>query len=179
MVLREIDGGDVDLIFGLNDDPEVMRFLNGGKPASRAEIEGEVLPRWLRCYQRSPEFGVWAAVERNSDRFLGVFLFRPAEDTPLDDVELGYRLHKFTWGKGYATEGSVALIRKGFAELGVRRVWAQTMTVNTGSRRVMEKAGLRYVRTFFVDWPEGPIEGSEHGDVEYAITREEWSAQSG
>lgn len=51
------------------------------------------------------------------------------------------------------------------------------MTVNTGSRRVMEKAGLRYVRTFFTTWPEGPVEGSEHGDVEYALTRDEWLAQ--
>jgi RimJ/RimL family protein N-acetyltransferase len=55
----------------------------------------------------------------------------------------------------------------------VERVFAHTMTVNVRSRRVMEKTGLRYVRTFFEEWPE-TIEGSEHGDVEYALTREEW-----
>ncbi len=49
------------------------------------------------------------------------------------------------------------------------------MTVNIGSRRVMEKAGLRFVRTFVADWPVR-IEGDEEGDVEYAITREEWEA---
>jgi hypothetical protein len=38
---------------------------------------------------------------------------------------------------------------------------------------VLEKAGLRYVRTFFEEWPE-TIEGSDEGDVEYALTREEW-----
>ncbi|MGW7575278.1 hypothetical protein [Streptomyces sp. NPDC054765] len=49
------------------------------------------------------------------------------------------------------------------------------MTVNHGSRRVLEKAGLRYVRTFFEEWPDY-IEGAEHGDVEYVAAREEWTA---
>ena len=50
-------------------------------------------------------------------------------------------------------------------------MWAQTMTVNDASRRVMERCGLRYVRTFFEEWSEGPIDGSEHGDVEYELLR--------
>ena len=89
------------------------------------------------------------------------------------DIQVGYALFQDAWGKGYATEGSRALIRKGFAELGVRRVVAETMTVNTASRRVMEKAGLTYVRTLHQGWPEH-IEGSEHGDVEYALTKADW-----
>src|SRR5687767_13775645 len=82
------------------------------------------------------------------------------------EPELGYRLRKSAWGKGYAAEGSSALIRRGFTELGVRRVVAETMVVHTGSRRVMEKAGMRAVRTFHQAWPD-PIPGDEHGDVEY------------
>ena len=54
--------------------------------------------------------------------------------------ELGYRLRKSAWGKGYATEGSRALIRKGFTEYGVQRVVAAAMAVNQASRRVMGKA---------------------------------------
>jgi RimJ/RimL family protein N-acetyltransferase len=67
-------------------------------------------------------------------------------------------------------------VRWGFNQPGVQRVMAHTMTVNVASRRVMEKAGLRYVRTFFEEWPES-IEGSEQGDVEYALTRDEWERQ--
>jgi RimJ/RimL family protein N-acetyltransferase len=59
-------------------------------------------------------------------------------------VDPGYRLRRSAWGKGHATEGSRALIREGFAELGVRRVVAETMAVNAASRRVMEKAGLAH-----------------------------------
>ncbi len=80
-------------------------------------------------------------------------------------------------GPGLRHRGqSRALIDKAFTELGARRVHASTMAVNTGSRRVMEKAGhaLRpHVR--HADWPVR-IEGDEEGDVEYAITRDEWEA---
>src|SRR6266511_2332394 len=54
-----------------------------------------------------------------------------------------------------------------------QRVWAETMVVHTASHRVMEKAGLRYVRTFHADWPD-KIEGDEEGDLGYALTRAEW-----
>ena len=94
------------------------------------------------------------------------------------EVELGYRLRKSVWRQGYASEGSRALIEKGFTELGVQRVFAETMVVNVGSRRVMEKAGLRYVRTFHQPWPD-TIEGEEEGDVEYALSRSEWEQQLG
>jgi RimJ/RimL family protein N-acetyltransferase len=49
------------------------------------------------------------------------------------------------------------------------------MAVNLRSRRVMETAGLTYVRTFHLEWDE-PIEGVEQGEVEYALTRAEWLA---
>ena len=65
---------------------------------------------------------------------------------------------------GYATEGSRALINKGFTELGIERVFGYTMTVNTASRRVMEKCGLTLVRTTPYEEPD-VIEGSEHGET--------------
>jgi RimJ/RimL family protein N-acetyltransferase len=95
----------------------------------------------------------------------------------VDEPELGYRLRKSSWGKGYATEGSRALIHTAFTALGARRVYAETMVVNLASRRVMEKAGLRQVRVFHQPWPD-PIEGDEHGDVEYALTKSEWERQA-
>lgn len=90
-----------------------------------------------------------------------------------DEPELGYRLRKAAWGMGYATEGARALVDKAFTDLGASRVFAETMVVNTASRGVMEKSGLRLIRQFHADWPVR-IPGDEHGDVEYAITRAEW-----
>jgi RimJ/RimL family protein N-acetyltransferase len=173
LVLRRFTNDDVDNLVELDSDPQVMRFINGGRPTPRDEIENEVLPAFLGYYERSAGYGFWAAVERSTGRFVGWFHFRPAEGALPREVELGYRLRRSAWGKGYATEGSRALIDKGFAELGVQRVVAFTMVVNVASRRVMEKAGLRFVRIFHQPWPDS-IEGEEEGDVEYALLRSEW-----
>ena len=176
LLLRHFTAADVDLLVDLDRDPEVMHFLTGGRPTPRQEIEQEVLPAFLSYHERCAGYGFWAAIEKASGEFLGWFHFRPHEAAPADEPELGYRLRKSAWGKGYGTEGSRALIAKGFTEHSVRRVVASTMAVNTASRRVMEKAGMRLVRQFHQPWPD-PIPGDEHGDVEYAITREEWERQ--
>lgn len=173
LVLRRFTDSDADHLVDLDSDPEVMRHLTGGRPTPREAIVAEVLPRFLDWHRRFDGYGFFAAIERASGDFLGWFHFRPGPQDPPGRVELGYRLRRVAWGRGYATEGSVALIRKGFAELGVRQVYARTMAVNTRSRRVMEKAGLRHVRTFHQEWDD-PLPGSEHGEVEYAIDRHEW-----
>ncbi|HZJ05802.1 MAG TPA: GNAT family N-acetyltransferase [Nocardioidaceae bacterium] len=173
LVLREFVAADVDHLVELDADPEVMHFITGGRPTPRQEIEEEVLPVWLGYYERSACLGFWAVEEKATGRFLGWFHFRPGEGHSDDEPELGYRLRRSAWGKGFATEGCRALIDNGFAENGVQRVLAETMAVHVASRRVMEKSGLRLVRVFHADWPFR-IPGDEHGDVEYAITRTEW-----
>jgi RimJ/RimL family protein N-acetyltransferase len=92
-------------------------------------------------------------------------------------IDLGYRLRRSAWNKGYATEGSRALIDMGFTDLGVERVYGHTMAVNAASRRVLEKCGLTLVRTSPYDGPD-LIEGSEQGEVEYALTKPEWEART-
>jgi RimJ/RimL family protein N-acetyltransferase len=176
MILRRFIPADVDLVTALDADPAVMRYINGGRPTPRDEIRADYLPWWLAYYERGDEYGFWAAIEKRTGVFLGWFHLRPLPEDPGDDPELGYRLHTTAWGRGYATEGSRALIHKAFSELGARRVYATTMVVNIGSWRVMEKAGMRRVRTFHQAWPDR-IEGEEHGDLEYALTRDEWEAE--
>lgn len=183
LLLRQFTAADEDNLVELDSDPEVMRFLSGGRPTPREVIRRDVLPRILRDYQQyAGRFGLWAAVAKADGRFLGWFELRPRDGGSPDEVELGYRLRREFWGQGYATEGARALVHKAFTDLNVRRVFAETMAVNTASRRVMEKAGLHYVRTFHLDWDE-PIAGSEHGEVEYALTRSDWehdvAAESG
>jgi RimJ/RimL family protein N-acetyltransferase len=167
LLLRRFTESDVGNLHDLDGDPEVMRFVNGGRPVSRDVIREQTLPRFLRAYERFEGFGVWAAIERSTGEFVGWFEFYPRKDAGPEEIELGYRLRRSAWGKGYAT---------GFTELGVQRVVAETMAVNAASRRVMEKGGLKYVRTFHQEWPER-IEGDEHGDVEYALTKVDWGRQ--
>jgi uncharacterized protein YhfF len=175
--LRRFTPADVDLIVELDADPEVMHFITGGLPTSRSEIADVVLPYWLGFYEVSPVIGFWAAEMRTTGEFVGWFHLRPREDGPPDELELGYRLRRSAWGAGLATEGSLALVDLAFERADATRVVAETMAVHGASRRVMEKVGMRLVRTFHADWPY-PIPGDELGDVEYAIERAEWEIKS-
>jgi RimJ/RimL family protein N-acetyltransferase len=176
LVLLQFTDADTDLLFELNSDPDVMRYLTGGEPTPREEVADRIIPAFLGYYERFDGMGFWAAQDKAAGEFLGWFHFRPGLDgEPQDEAELGYRLRKTAWGKGYATEGSRALIEHGFAKLGLPRVFAHTMTVNLASRRVMEKAGLTYVRAFVSDRLPA-IPGADQGEVEYALTRQDWQA---
>jgi RimJ/RimL family protein N-acetyltransferase len=197
LTLRRFTEADADNLFELNSDPEVMRFLHG-KPTPRDEVRTRIIPTFLGYYERFEGFGFWAAVEIATGQFLGWFHFRPPlrdEDMPVgwdeDGVaELGYRLRRPAWGKGYATEGSRALIGKGFTEFGVRRVVAQTLAGNRGSRRVLEKSGLIQVDTLASAEPgaagraEPDAAGSaelahsaEQDHVVYELARARWEAR--
>lgn len=173
LVLRRFTTADVDNLAGLDADPDVMRFVSGGIATSRDEIENEFLPAFLGYYQRYEQYGFWAAIERSTGDFLGWFHFRPPAGSAPGQVELGYRMRKSAWGKGYAAEGSRALIRKGFTESGVQRVTAEAMAANTASRRVMEKAGLTLTRTFSQPLP-GAAGGHPVEVVEYALNKAGW-----
>jgi RimJ/RimL family protein N-acetyltransferase len=184
LLLRRLTEADVDNLFDLDNDPEVMRFVNGGTPTPRDVIERDLLPRFLRYYERFAGYGFWAAIEKATGEFLGWFHFRPPEGASPDEVELGYRLRKAAWGQGYGTEASRALIRKGFTELGVRRVVASTYADNLASRRVMEKAGLTLVRTYRVTAADllalygiTSPELFDGDDVEYALDKADWERQ--
>ncbi|MFJ2742982.1 GNAT family N-acetyltransferase [Streptomyces sp. NPDC087440] len=164
---------DVDRLLALNNDPEVMRYINGGLPTSREAVRTGILPTMLTDHRCTGTRGHWAAEDRETGEFLGWFALAPLDQDSPAVAELGYRLNRDAWGRGCATEGARALIDRGFTDLGVQRVTANTMTVNATSRRVMEKCGLTFVRSYFDDWPE-TIEGSERGDVAYELTRPAW-----
>jgi RimJ/RimL family protein N-acetyltransferase len=184
LILRRFTEDDVDNLYALDSDPAVVRYISGGPATPREEIEHDYIPAYLAYYERFAGYGFWAAIEKSTGDFLGWFHFRPYKDDAPDEPELGYRLRRSAWGKGYATEGSRALIHKGFTELGAQRVVAFTYGEHLASRRVMEKAGLRLVRTFRLT-PEELLEYLgvtdptlfPGDDVEYAITKAEWEQQ--
>jgi len=171
--LRRFTAADVDALAALHGDAAVMRYIDDGRPVPRSTVEQETLPGILREYSTLPAGQGQFAAE--APGFVGWFSLKPAHGPGLDpaDIELGYRLLPSAWGRGLATAGARLLVRRAFTELDLRKVVATTMAVNAGSRRVLEKAGLRHVDTFFHDWPD-PIPGTEHGDVVYAVTRDEW-----
>lgn len=152
----------------LERDPEVMRFLTGGRVLDPERVD----PDADYLMPRGSEPHVWTARVSVDDSFVGWFCLWPDEES---EAELGYRLRRDAWGKGFASEGATALVAWGFSEAGYIRITASTMAVNQASRRVMEKIGLRYSRTEHPHWPY-PIAGAEHGEVWYEASRSSWRA---
>ncbi|MEV4711359.1 GNAT family N-acetyltransferase [Micromonospora sp. NPDC049374] len=180
----------LDLEVHLDSDPEVLRYLHG-RARTRDEVVGSHANR-MALAEKVDGLGYWMAfgtdggargsilpATEDDGEFVGLMMLPPTHgpDQPDDPAvaELGYRLLRRHWRKGLASEASRELLRHAFDTVGQHRVIAQTMAVNTASRRVMESVGLRHVRTFFPTWDD-PLPGTEHGEVEYAMTRDEWRA---
>jgi len=151
-----------------------MRYLD--RPRTRERVESFHRHR-LDVARRCPGFGFWAGIAE--DGFAGWWILEPPtrpDQGPVEgQAELGYRLQRRRWRQGLGSEGARALLRHGFIDLGLHRVFAETMAVNTASRATMAAIGMRHVRTFHLTW-EDPLPGAEHGEVEYAISRDEWLA---
>jgi RimJ/RimL family protein N-acetyltransferase len=162
--------GDVELLVELDSDPEVMRYLTG-QPTPRDEVEGVVLPEILKVYAAHPRLGTFKA--EDAEGFVGWFGIQPTADPRT--VGVGYRLRRTAWGKGYATEGTRALIAHAFTELGMERVEADTMAVNHRSRAVMRRSGLRFEKVYHEHFDD-PLPGTEFGEVLYAVDRATWEA---
>ncbi len=164
--LRPVVPADRDHLVALEADPEVMRFLNGGRPVPAS---GDPDADFLTPRGTEPE--VLVAHRRDTGHFIGWFaLFDDGLVDGLRTAELGYRLHRAAWGQGFATEGVAALAAQALEQLGFDRVRAQTMAVNTGSRRVLDKTGFHPVGTVFPAVLR-PLPGSEAGEVVYERRR--------
>ncbi|GAB1543430.1 GNAT family N-acetyltransferase [Scytonema sp. NUACC21] len=187
LILRQLTTEDAENLFKLDSDPQVMRFINGGKPTEYNVITEDTLPRLLGYYQKYDRFGFWATVEKSTNDFLGWFHVYPAIENKFaaelqivqnHEIALGYRLRQSSWGKGYATEVSKVLVNKGFREWNVQRVVAWALAVNKASIRVMEKVGLKLEKEFTCTEAQLPgLESSERKIAFYALDKNEFSVK--
>jgi RimJ/RimL family protein N-acetyltransferase len=174
LYLRQFRLQDAPLLFELDSDPEVMRFITKGQPTPMRQIEEEILPRLLGYYTQTPPRGCWAAHLLANGEFIGWFHLRPDKLQP-EEMELGYRLKRRVWGQGLATEGSLALVRSAFTELPYEKVSARTLLGNLASQRVMQKAGLQFECHFVYplelipEWSE-----TDRQAIKYSLNRGEY-----
>ena len=138
--MREFTASDFDDLLRLDSDPRVLKYINGGKPMSRAEVQAAAR-RVTGYYALYPGLGVWRASRRDNEAFVGWYCLKYCP--PTTDVEVGYRLLFDAWGKGFATEGARALVDYGFKKLGVTRIIGVTHPGNKASQHVLQKSGLR------------------------------------
>lgn len=177
--LRHVQPEDLDDLIALDSDPEVMRFISGGKPNTRADYLGQgdqtkpgLLARMTAYSNQDPPNpqGYFSAFMGEARRFVGWFHLRPSVFDP-EVPELGYRLSRAVWGQGLASEGSRALVAYAFDTLGVAAVDACALPDNAASIAVMRKFGMRLVGESA--HPLAP----QLQVVRYLVTREQWAAR--
>ncbi len=140
LALRDFVASDLDELATMEADPRVARYVGDGKPMARAAAEAG-LARIRRYSKLYPDLGVWHAMRNDTGAFVGWFALKYAGKAA--DVEVGYRLCRDAWGKGYATEAATELVRFGFDTVGLARIIGVTHPDNAASQRVLVKAGLR------------------------------------
>lgn len=142
LTLRHYTLDDLERLHALNTDEEVMRFIRPVQ-TSLDKTRRDLL-KMLSYYEGDQTVGYLAAEVRATGEFIGSFALRDLDGT--DKVELGYRLHKAFWGQGYATEGSMALVKHAFTELQIPELVAVVRPEHISSQRVLEKCGFKYLR---------------------------------
>lgn len=140
LVLRVPSVGDVGALAAMWGDGETMRYIGKGVAWTREEVAARV-ERAMRSHaERGMTF--WTIVRRDDGVVLGQGGVVPIEfDGP--EIELGYRVGRAHWGRGYATEAARLARDHAFGVLGVERLVAVSYPENVVSRRVLAKVGFR------------------------------------
>ena len=153
---------DADFLYNLDQDPEVMIYINGGKVSSREQIAQMFLPRLAKYANPEKGWGLWRVTVKASDTDIGWILVRPNlffSDAPeFDNLEVGWRFFQSSWGKGYATEAAEAVIEQVIKSEAVKRISAIAMEGNIGSIRIMDKLGMAFVKKYLHQDPLGDSE---------------------
>lgn len=171
ITFRSVTAHDAHRLYQLDRAPGVMRFL-AREPESIDQVIDATIPDQIQIALQLPGYGMYLMFLRDSDTFIGRMSLRPNSPHP-GDSELGYRLLPEFWGSGYASEAAAEFTRFAFDDLDTDRVVATIMAVNQRSRAVMQRIGLVHVRTFHPEFDD-PLPGTDEGEVEYALTRNEW-----
>lgn len=148
-LLTEEDG---QLLFELDQDVEVMRYINGGHMTTMTEINEKFIPRLNAYLNPEKGWGLWGVFTEKDNRYLGWVLVRPMDyfsDSPeYKNLELGWRFKRESWGLGYATEAAKQ-IKKALIENGdVETFSAIAVLENVGSINIMTKLGMEFVKQY-------------------------------
>ena len=141
LILREFVDEDLEELYRMNSNKEVMKYVGDGSTRTYPQQQEE-LKRLKQFYVKNPGMGIWATILQEENTFIGGSGLVYYDGTK--KIELGYRLLKEYWNQGLATEASRALLRYGFEELGATLIVSSAHPDNVASRRVMEKVGLQF-----------------------------------
>ncbi|MCY7374764.1 MAG: GNAT family N-acetyltransferase [Pyrinomonadaceae bacterium] len=143
ILIRPFTLADLPLLIEQRSDPEVNQYL-GGATMQNAEALAERIKFYIDCHEKYG-FGMSAMIWKETGEIFGWSGLQPLDWTT--EIEVGYGMIKKFWGRGIGFEAAQAWLNFGFNEKKLQRIVAVAYPENTGSRRIMEKLGLKYEKT--------------------------------
>lgn len=173
--LRTWREADLESFAALNADPEVMHYF----PSTRTREQSAHFMADNAAHFRAYGFGLWALEVPGVTEFAGfVGLLRVSFEAPFTPaVEVGWRLAKPFWGRGYATEAARLALDFAFHDLGLDEVVSFTVAANLRSRAVMERLGMQHEAADDFEHPRLPDGHMLRHHVLYRLSRERWRRQ--
>lgn len=169
LLLRRWREADLEPFAALNADPEVMTHF----PGTLSRADSDAMVGRIEATFESQGFGLWAVEVRGEVPFIGFVGITPvrfdAHFTPA--VEVGWRLARTYWGRGYAVEAARAAIDFGFSEVGLREIVSFSVPANVRSRRVMERLGMTHDPADDFDHPLLAVASALRRHVLYRVRR--------
>ncbi|WPC36018.1 GNAT family N-acetyltransferase [Acinetobacter sp. YWS30-1] len=173
LILRPWQASDYPAFIAMGQNPEVMRYFPSLLTPEQSLQFIEKVTKQIDQYG----WGLWAVELKETKEFIGFIGLQPQPDlfefTPC--VEIGWRLAKKYWHRGYATEGARAVLDYAFNTLGLNKVVSFTATVNTPSEAVMKKIGM--VKTQEFQHPRLPKDHPLCWHVLYEINQSNYSSK--
>lgn len=143
LYIRQFTNNDLTELIELRSDPEVIKYLGGKNMQNPAALEKR-LQFYIGCYTKYG-FGMSAMIWKETGKMIGWSGLQPLDGT--DEIEVGYGMAREFWGKGIGFEAAKAWLEFGFEKANLKRIVAVAYPENTGSRRIMEKCGMKYEKT--------------------------------
>jgi RimJ/RimL family protein N-acetyltransferase len=143
---------DAELLYQLDQDPEVMRFISDGNPSSRETIYNVLVPRMQKYLNSTKGWGIWQVNITETNEYIGWVLVRPmnffSTSPEFDNLELGWRFFQTSWGKGFASEAAQHINDVLAAKSEYKKFSAIADESNLASIGVMKKIGMSYIKTY-------------------------------
>ena len=147
LILRRFTIADAYLIQQLNSDAEVLKYLH--EPPLKTIDQAKNIITTIILPQYKKNLGRWAINTKNNDEFIGWCGLKYMSD--LDEIDLGYRLKRSAWGKGFATEAAMNTLEHAFKKLQLKLITGRAHIENIASLKVLEKIGMQFSREEIVD----------------------------
>ena len=175
LLLRAWVPEDREPFAAMNADPEVMEYF----PSTLDRSESDELVDSIMTGFEGSGFGLWALELREGGHFIGFTGLSVASfEAPFTPaIEVGWRLARWAWGEGYATEAATAALDFGFSRAGLDEVVSFTTVSNLRSQAVMKRLSMTHDPTDDFEHPGVPLGHRMQPHVLYRISLQQWTAR--